>query len=190
MPIFITSKCKTLNMYRFKIAIVFLCIITNVIYSQTNKKKTVLFNVSGKVTHTSAYCGGAAPTEEMMNEYRKDKPYAGKIFYVRKGNTNTLKAKIILSFKADADGKFSFQLPPGIYSIIQEPQVKEMNMKNYNKKGSLQADASCLKNWWLKPYYILEIKDKDVTGLHFKFHHPCFVSDDIPCIRYTGPMPP
>jgi hypothetical protein len=177
-------------MVKLKITLLCLCLINNICFSQAGKKKTLSFNISGKVTQTSAYCGGAEPTEEMMNEYRKEKPYAGKTFYVRKGNTNTTKEKVILSFKANENGKFSFQLPPGTYSIIQEAQVKEINPKSYNKKGSLQADATCLKNWWLKPYYILEIKDKDVTGLHFKFHHPCFISDDIPCIQYTGPMPP
>ena len=177
-------------MYRFKIAVVVLCVMANVIYSQTSKKKTVLFNIRGKVTHTSSYCGGAAPSEEILAEYSKAKPYAGKTFYIRKGNTNTLKSKVILSFKADEKGNFSFQLPPGVYSIIQEAQVKEVNAKDYNKNGNFQADAACLKNWWLKPYYILEIKDNDVSELHFKFHHQCFVPDDIPCIQYIGPMPP
>lgn len=177
-------------MYKLKISILVLCIIGNVIYSQTNKKKTISFNISGKVTQTSTYCGGAEPSEEILAEYSKAKPYNGKTFYVRKGNTNTLKGKIILSFKADENGKFSFQLPPGIYSIIQETQVKEIKTMDYKKNGSLPADPICLKNWWVKPYYILEIKDKDVIDLHFKFHHPCFVSGDIPCIQYTGPMPP
>ncbi len=177
-------------MYKLKIMIVFLCIISNVIYSQINKKKVALFNISGKVTQTSTYCGGAEPSEEILAEYSKEKPYAGKTFYIRKGNINALNSKIILSFKADENGKFSFQLPPGIYSIIQEAQVKEIKAEDYNKKESLQTDVSCLKNWWFKPYYVLEIKDKDISGLHFKFHHPCFVSGDIPCIQYIGPMPP
>lgn len=177
-------------MFKLKIALVFFCLINGVCFSQTNKNKIPVFNISGKVTQTSTYCGGAAPSEEILAEYSKAKPYAGKTFYIRKGNTNTLKSKIILSFKADEKGNFSFLLPPGIYSIIQEAQVKEINAKDYNKSGSFQADVTCLKNWWLKPYYTLEVKDKDVTELHFKFHHPCFVSNDIPCIQYTGPMPP
>lgn len=153
--------------------------------AQTKQKYTV----SGKVRHSFAYCGGAAPSEEMMAEFTKQKPYAGKTFYIRKGKTNNVKAKVILSFKADTAGNFSFQLPPGIYSIIQEPQVKKLNIKFY-KKQHITADESCLKTWWEKPYYILEVKDKNINGLDFKFHHPCFISDDIPCLQYNGPMPP
>ena len=52
------------------------------------------------------------------------------------------------------------------------------------------ADEKCLKAWWAKPYYLLEVKDKDISDLNFTFHHRCFVPGDIPCINYIGPMPP
>lgn len=162
-----------------------LCIAFYITTAQTKQK----FNVSGKVRHSFAYCGGAEPSEEMMAEFTKLKPYAGKTFYIRKGKTNNVKAKVILSFKADTAGSFSFQLPPGVYSIIQEPQVKKLNIKFY-KKQHIIVDESCLKTWWEKPYYILEVKDKNITNLDFKFHHPCFISDDVPCLNYNGPMPP
>ncbi|MBA3683066.1 MAG: prealbumin-like fold domain-containing protein [Bacteroidetes bacterium] len=142
-------------MHKLKTIVLFILLINSICYSQINKTKQVSFNLSGKVTQTSAYCGGAAPSEEMMAEYAKAKPYAGKTFYIRKGNVNSLKKKVILSFKADENGKFSFQLPPGIYSIIQEVQVNKLNVNKYNTKGSLHADVECLKKWWLKPYYIL-----------------------------------
>ncbi len=169
-----------------KITRIFILIFVSYItIAQTNQK----FTISGKVRHSFAYCGGVEPSEEILANHTKPRPYVGKTFYIRKGKVNNVKAKIVLSFKADTAGNFSFQLPPGIYSIIQEPQVKKLNIKLY-KKQFITAEETCLKTWWEKPYYILEIKDKNITGLDFKFHHPCFISDDIPCLGYNGPMPP
>jgi hypothetical protein len=147
-------------------------------------------SISGKVMQTSSYCGGAEMPPEMLEEYSKPYPYNGKVFYIRKGKINSTKAAVVLSFTVNALGKFLYQLPPGIYSIIQESQFKALNLKDYQNNGFTKEDADCLKKWWLKPYYILEVKDKDISNLHFEFHHPCFVSGDIPCVQYDGPMPP
>ncbi|MCC6371738.1 MAG: hypothetical protein IT236_12085, partial [Bacteroidia bacterium] len=46
------------------------------------------------------------------------------------------------------------------------------------------------KEWWSKAYFVLEIKDKNIDGLEFNFHHKCFIEGDVPCLNYTGPMPP
>ena len=153
-------------------------------------QKTMGMKISGKVTQTSSYCGGAAPSEEMLRQYEQPTPYAGKVFYVRKGNTNDLKQPVVLKFKSDSSGKFSFRLAPGVYSIIQEEQVKALNLKKYVSNSEVSVDQTCLKTWWKKPYQVLVIKDKEVKDLNFNFYHPCFISGDIPCMTYTGPMPP
>ena len=153
-------------------------------------QKTNKYTVSGKVTRTSSYCGGAAPSEEILAGYANPSPYSGKTFYVRKGNTNDIKKAVVLKFKADSSGSFSFQLSPGIYSIIQEEQVKALALKKYSSTEFIQVDQSCLKSWWKKPYMILTIKDKDIVDLNFNFYHACFISGDIPCMNYNGPMPP
>ncbi|MBA2610493.1 MAG: hypothetical protein H0U95_00885 [Bacteroidetes bacterium] len=166
-----------------------LCFVFGITIAQTKSNSVKKVTISGTVLHSFSYCGGIEPSPEMMAEFTKLKPYAGKIFYVRKGKTNTTKGKIILSFKADTTGKFSFQLPPGNYSIIQQQQVKKLDITLY-KKQFITADENCLKTWWEKPYHVLEIKDKNISKIEFKFNHPCFISDDIPCLQYDGPMPP
>jgi hypothetical protein len=159
---------------------------------QTISAKSFLdkYNVSGGVKQTTNYCGGAQISPEMMDGYSTPRPYGGKVFYIRKGKTNNLKEPVVLSFTVDTSGKFSFQLPPGTYSIIQEQQLKEIKMSDYTNTQFIDADEACLKNWWIKPYHILEIKNKDISKLNFEFYHPCFITSDIPCLRYTGPMPP
>lgn len=156
----------------------------------TKSKKEIVHTISGKVTQTSSYCGGAMPTEEILQEMSKPVPYAGKVFYVRKGSVNNIKMPIVLSFTVNAKGEFSIDLPPGQYCLIQKEQVKTLNMKNYKSTTDLQIDENCLKEWWAKPYYAFQITDKNITDLKFNFYHACFVNSDIPCIEYVGPMPP
>ncbi|MGZ4049516.1 MAG: carboxypeptidase-like regulatory domain-containing protein, partial [Bacteroidia bacterium] len=145
--------------------------------------------ISGKVTQTRSYCGGAAPSEEMLKDASTPQIYAQKKFYIRKGSLNTTKKGIELSFTSDDNGAFSFQLAPGTYSIIVEEQVNAINVKKYTT-SNLSVDKKCLNDWWKKPYYLLVVTDKNITDLNFNFYHKCFVPDDIPCVEYTGPMPP
>lgn len=162
---------------------------------KSNKKKTggikpLRVTVTGKLMQTHSYCGGMAPTPEMEANYRKPVPYTGKVFYVRKGNVNSTKAEVITSFTVNESGDFSFQVTPGTYSIIQEKQLKALKDKDLVSTSTTQVDAKCLKEWWLKPYYLLEVKTENITIPDWSIHHPCFVSGDTPCISYTGPMPP
>jgi hypothetical protein len=154
------------------------------------KQKPKKYTVSGKVTQTSSYCGGARPDEEMLLEAAKPKPYAAKVFYIRKGNENSMLKEIILKFETDLNGNFTIQLPQGIYSIIQSGQEKAFELSDYPSSEFMQVDGGCLKEWWRKPYYVLGILEKNIKGLKFNFHKRCFNNSDIPCIDYNGPMPP
>lgn len=152
-----------------------------------NRKKQIL---SGKVMITYSYCGGAAPTEEMLAALAKPQPYVGKVFYVRKGNRNTLASEIVTRITTDSIGAFSVELAAGTWSLIQEEQVKEIDSNNYKNTATHQVDMDCLRKWWSEPYEIIEIKDSAITDLHFSFHRRCFINSDIPCFNYTGPYPP
>jgi hypothetical protein len=164
-------------------------LITLSYFGQT-KKPSTYYTVSGSVNLTGSYCGGAAPSEEILEGIRKPSPYIGKVFYVRKGKTNDLKQPIVLKFKTDSLGKFSFKLPVGVYCIIQEEQKASFSKINYPKTGNISVDKTCLLDWWKKPYSILEIKDKSITELEFKFEKRCFIPGDVPCLTFNGPFPP
>lgn len=157
---------------------------------KTGGLKPVRVTVKGKLMQTNSYCGGARPTDEMLAEIQKPTPYAGKVFYVRKGKVNSKKAEVITSFTTDANGEFSFEITPGTYSIIQAKQLKALKPADLKTKGYQVVDAKCMKAWWTKPYYLLEVKTENITIPEWSIHHPCFVSGDIPCISYNGPMPP
>ena len=151
---------------------------------------TKKFTIKGRVTQSASYCGGARPSEEMMNELNKAKPYAGKVFYVKKGKQNDAKQKVIMTLVCDSVGNFSGTLPPGNYIIVLAEQTKALDYKALSKMPNIVYDKNCMQQWWLKPYYQFEITDKNIEGLSFHFQHRCFVPLDIPCLSYVGPMPP
>ena len=151
--------------------------------TRSSKKK---FKISGTVTQTHSYCGGARPTQEVLEQAATPRIYSGKKFYVIKGDTNTAAHQIVLSFTSDEQGNFSFLLPAGTYSIIQNDQASPLNVKKYITE-TISADDKCLKKWWAKPYYVLQVKKSDIAGLKFEFHQRCFIQGDVPCLQYNGP---
>lgn len=145
--------------------------------------------ISGTVTQTSSYCGGAQPTDELITELQTPRIFPGKKMHVIKGDTNTAKREIVLDFITDEKGTFSFQLAPGTYSILLDEQILKPNARQYETKDIL-VDEKCYNEWWGKPYYLLHVSSAPITNLSFNFQRPCFIDYDIPCLRYNGVMPP
>ena len=149
--------------------------------------------VSGAVTQSFPYCGGARPTKEIMEQLSIASPYSGKKFHVIKGEINTTSHEILLSFTSDSAGNFSFGIVPGTYAIILDEQVQAPDAKKYISQF-VKMDEACFKDWWTKPYYLLEVPatttNTSIKGLNFEFHHRCFINYDIPCLQYDGPLPP
>jgi hypothetical protein len=139
------------------------------------------FTISGKVSQTSSYCGGAPPSKEMLEEFARPEPYSGKTFHVLKPKSKTS----LLKFTSDAQGNFSFSLPTGTYTIVLSEQLDKNSVNKYRKDPEYIVDETCLKTWWNKPYYVLTVKNKDVKGLAFEFHHPCSYPVDIPCVQHV-----
>mgnify|MGYP003489950140 CR=1 FL=1 len=153
------------------------------------KNESRTFQVSGKVTQSFLYCGGANPPRMVIEDLARPVAYPGKKFYIRAGSINNAKLKVVNGFTTDSAGSFSFRIAPGIYSIILEEQLVQPDVKKYEKQN-LRLNRKCLDQWFIKPYYIIEVKDKDISDLNFHFLHRCFIDSDIPCISYDGPMPP
>lgn len=160
----------------------------SLLISYSLNAKSLNYLIKGNVKQTSSYCGGARPSQEMLDEFATPKPFPNKTFYVLKGKTNNLSNKIIATFTTDTNGNFSFKLPPGTYSILVEEQTKPIKAQDYTNKYQTVNDK-CLQRWWQKPYYLLIVKNKN-KPLNFIFNHRCYINNDIPCITYIGPKHP
>ncbi len=147
--------------------------------------------VMGLVTLTSSYCGGARPTDEVMQEYNTPKPYAGKVLYFREGDKNDLNKKIVAKTVTNDSGYFEVKLPVGTYAIILEEQLKKANPGNFATPNTISVDSLCLAQWWETPLKVITVSSKvPPEKIQLNFHRECFISKDIPCLRYNGPMPP
>lgn len=147
-----------------------------------------VYRISGKVTRSFTYCGGANPPQEVLKSLATRIPYPDKKFHLRKGTVNRIDAGIVKSFISDSLGMFSFDVPPGTYSLILDEQSEPLQVNKW-KRPHLQIDEKCLKEWWGKPYMILDVENHDLVLPDFHFQQQCFIDFNIPCITYTGPMP-
>ncbi|MBK9285134.1 MAG: hypothetical protein IPM51_12610 [Sphingobacteriaceae bacterium] len=159
------------------------------LFAQTRTQNNKTYTIKGKVVYTNSYCGGVMPNKEVLDECNRAKPYVGKKLFVKKGESNNLKSKILFSFTVDSTGGFSFHLPKGNYMIVCEEQTKKISIKN-SKNSHLNIDSSCYAQWWTIPLLQIHVDAQPVYDLQITFHKKCFVNSDSPCIHYSGPMPP
>lgn len=143
--------------------------------------------LSGKVTFTTPYCGGARPSDEMLQEYNRPKPYAGKVLFAeRLGPLVVPPVRIV----TNDTGYFSVSLSPGDYVLLQEEQLDTLNVAELKKPGMVEVDTVCLKKWKHTPLASVSLRQQNIDSITINFPHPCFISGDIPCRHYVGPMPP
>lgn len=147
------------------------------------------FKVSGRITSTSSYCGGAAPSPEMMESLARPRPYSQAVIWFREGTVNNLKKKAY-KVVADEQGKFEVELPAGSYCVIREYQTDRSILEEYTS-GSQQivANVECLNEQWKACIRTLEVMSP-LDSVNFEFHFSCFLPEGIPCLDYTGPLPP
>lgn len=163
-----------------------LCLCLNA-YDAIAKKKTKGYKIiTGVVTFTSEYCGGAVPSEELLSELQKEKPMVGKVLYLKLGSKNIESVKAIKRIVTDSQGKFSVKLKNGLdYIIIEE--WKESPYKLPSNSDWVKWDEKCYQNWYETPDYILQRKNRN-NSIHLKFVNRC--SFDPYCGKYSGPLPP
>lgn len=148
--------------------------------------------VSGKVMLTKSYCGGAAPSHEMLEEMRQPHPYSGLKLIFKNGNENTLRPKMTFETTTKADGTYEIEIPSGTWCILHPWQADESELNHYRNLNSpeMQVDVDCLESNWHACLRIVEIFDAPLESVDFEFHESCFHPIGIPCLNYSGPMPP
>jgi hypothetical protein len=144
--------------------------------------------VAGTVTQADASCGGAAPPSTTVSPVNAGRPFPNKTFHLIKGLVHAADTPIVAHFTSDSSGRFSLRLAPGTYSVLVDEQVASPDPKRYEARF-VKMDEACFKEWWAKPYSTLEVGPSGLTGLRFHFDHRCFISYDIPCLLYVGPLP-
>ena len=93
-----------------------LTLVFNACDADTNIDEVTI--VSGHIVHTSDYCGGPPPPEELLEELATEKPLTNTTFYVRSGTSNDVTAPVITEFTTNDDGAFAILAADGDYVAV------------------------------------------------------------------------
>jgi hypothetical protein len=107
------------------------------------------------VTFTNSYCGGAAPTPEILDKYEKPQDLSDFVIL--------LESKKTLKVKTDSLGYISNSMKPGVYKIYLSTKTNPNLYTNYN--------PSCDKMLH-EPYGKLTI-EKSKKNYVINLHFPC-----------------
>lgn len=162
---------------------------------EVSKNQAEKFDVVISATTTQVYCGGASPTEEMLEELKTPNPASNVYLYLRKGDTNFIEKEIDYQLKTDDSGQVKISLPVGTYSIVFENK-KDISVYNeliekYGKGTSYQTaiDTNCLKSYFKQPNAILKVEENGENTITVNRKMHCQWTR-IPCSHYKGDLPP
>jgi hypothetical protein len=153
--------------------------------SSCAQRKPKLYKVSGIVTATYSYCGGARPSDEMLAELNRPKPLADKKLFIKTGSSNSKSNSAIKEFTTDADGHFTIALEKGTYCIVEENKSASMIIPASD--ANHKWDVNCLTKEYERCDFQLNI-NKQPDSISINFLIPC--EWNKPCVTYTGPLPP
>jgi hypothetical protein len=151
---------------------------SNILCAQSKK-----ITMQVKATTTSSFCGGAQPTEEIMERMRAPRPINETKFYIIKGAINKSNRKIIDSFTTSPLGEANIRLLAGTFSIIEAKQILSFTPLKDSQHQTWNNE--CLLEKWQTP--LITFKAKRNKLISFNIHKPCSFS--MPCGKYTGPLP-
>lgn len=147
----------------------------------------LLFNTSlfgQKITFTFSiaqsipYCGGAAPTQEVMDETQKIKPYANKTFFIYK------KGKCVDSTTSNELGVFTVKLAKGSYNLYE--RWKKVKTGPWGDDIA-EYDKLCLEKEWKKVDVKISLSKakksivSNMTSAALCFwQYPCRINKEMP----------
>jgi len=116
--------------------------------------------VSGNVTFKNQYCGGAWPSDEILESYETQYPLTSSTILLK---NNKQKDKVI-EINTDKEGHFNSPLEPGTYDYYMT--------KSYNKDMNCAFKADC-KKWLNKCFGQITIKEGKYDGYKIVFAFEC-----------------
>lgn len=150
------------------------------------QKKGETMTIHGTVTITTDYCGGAAPSEEMLQQLSTPRPAIRKVILVKYGKANAENLRVVKRIVTDSNGNFSVILKKGFdYQFVEEWKARPFRVPANTE--FVQWDTACLKKWYATPDAVCLQKQKNKTVM-MNFHQPCFFRPY--CGDYSGPLPP
>jgi hypothetical protein len=146
------------------------------------------FKVTGRLLVLSPYCGGAAPTPDMLEKAKTAQPLANQSLVIRQGAVNGLGTPLVTRTMTDAQGNFSLDLTPGTYCIVLA-EKENRRTAAFLATQYYEIDKKCDDKWLTSCDLTFTVADKPVSGLRLTFNRKCNINSFSPCINWGGPLP-
>lgn len=153
-----------------KLQLLFLSLIATFLIQCKSKKNNEIVKITIEMTITKDYCGGAAPSEEMLKELTSSKPLLNEKFYiVLKDEAGILLSETVHT--TDETGKLTLKIKKGMYGIYlksaaERKKIVENMEEKYRYCGAIFNDL---------PLGYLHAWDKGLqkVNVHIKCN-PCY----------------
>jgi hypothetical protein len=146
------------------------------------------FTVSGNFLVISPYCGGAAPTPDMVEAAKTPQPLANQGFLIRKGSMNAPGTALVTRVRTNAQGTFSVALKPGTYCMVLDEKENRRTPEFLNTQY-YEIDKKCDDKWLNGCELSFTVADKNISGLRLTLTRKCHINSFSPCINWGGPLP-
>lgn len=151
-----------------------------------NKAKEVVLYLNNAVP----YCGGAAPSPEMVIPILE--PIQNISFLLYAENVDGSRGRELKTIATDNEGKFLLYLPLGKYQLWRPS--KKLNLDQFVKAESPEIgpfysynDKECFQAWRERADFIFDIRSDTTISLSRPIN--CYTFDN-PCMLYIGPLRP
>lgn len=171
------------------------CSNTKDVKDQAKREQEALYEVTIHVTQTSSYCGGAPPSDQMLEDLRTPGPLPNKKIYIRRGKFKDIDRPVIQELSSNQNGVVQTQLPAGEYSIVFSDKkdrsiFNELVEKYGDRTEQYEAiNEECLKKHFKRPALTFTIGTKTASEIEVNDHKKC-PRNSVPCAGYTGSVPP
>jgi hypothetical protein len=162
------------------------CSFSSLMCATSKQKGKIKFHVAGSIMQTASYCGGAQPSQEILDSFNTPRGIPFEKLFIKEGLTNGESSNIVDTVIANANGNFSIDLPRGNYCFVEEWKSGAFKLPLKSKDQTI--DSSCYKNLYNTCDFQLNIENKDVENIKIIFHRKC--SFNQPCIPFHGSLPP
>jgi hypothetical protein len=168
-------------------AIYFLLIISSIAScrgSKNNKGNDSTVTVSGTIYIQKAYCGGARPSEEMVQGLRQ--PASNFTLYYKTNDLVTIEhVSTIDSVKTDSAGHYTLRLHKGQFCFFEKWKMDRLSIPKDDKFN--HWDSVCYLQQYQTCDFSINIQsDTSQANIILQRHCPW----NTPCNNYTGPLPP
>ena len=142
----------------------------------------------GRVTTTSTYCGGPAPSEEMLQDLATPRAAGGIALVASPGEAFDPYVPVTAGVTTDDQGRFSFAAEPGVYCLVVAAKADFLTDPLDVPGGAAAdgpafgvADPACMDQWARTCDAVVTVSDTSYEAQTFNIAHGC---SENPCIPW------